>query len=94
MKFSNGERFSAIANNDDIYTFSVDVPMEQFRRKSDQNVVLYHSFWFLDNFWFMTQSIHSFAKTTEIGDFKMFKGEFPDTGEALYEKITKKVSFP
>ena len=63
LKLNNGEKLSAIAKNDKTYiSFSLDVPMEQFKSKSGQHIVLYHSLRFLDSFQFMSQSIDSLVK--------------------------------
>ena len=43
-KLNSGENRSAIAKNDETYiSFSLDVPMERFKTKSGQHIVLYHS---------------------------------------------------
>ena len=49
---------------------------------------------FLDSFQFMSQSIDSLAKTIDKGDFKLLKAGFPNIGENLFEKITRKGFFP
>ena len=95
LKHNNGEKLSATAKNDETYlSFSLDVPMERFKSKSGQHIVLYHSLSFLDSFQFMSQSIDSLAKTIQKGDFKLLKAGFPNIGEALFEKITRKGFFP
>ena len=44
LKLYNGEKLSAIAKNDETYnSYSLDVPMERFKSKSRQHIVLYHS---------------------------------------------------
>ena len=95
LKLNNGEKLSAIAKNDETYiSFSLDVPMERFKSKSGQHIVLYHSLRFLDSFQFMSQSIDSLAKTIDRGDFRLLKAGFPVIGEEIFEKLTRKGVFP
>ena len=68
--------------------------MEQFKSKSGQHIVLYHSLRFLDSFQLMSQSTDSLAKIIDKGDSKLLKAGFPTIGEALIEKITRKGFFP
>ena len=42
----------------------------------------------------MSQSIDSLAKTIDKGDFNLLKADFPNIGEALFEKVTRKCFFP
>ena len=91
LKLNNGEKLSAIAKTDETYiSFSLDVPVERFKSKSAQHIVLYHSLRSLDSFQFMSQSIDSLAKTNDKGDFKLLKAGFPIIGEAIFEKKTRK----
>ena len=59
LKLNDGEKLSAIAKkNDETYiSFSLDIPMERFKSKVGQNVVLYHSLRFLDRFQFISQNL-------------------------------------
>ena len=95
LKLNNGEKLSAIAKNDETYiSLSLDVPMERFKSKSGQHIVLYRSLRFLDSFQFMSQSIDTLTKTIDKGDFRLLKAGFPDIGGELFEKITRKGVFP
>ena len=95
LKLNDGEKLSAIAKNDETYiSFTLDIPMERFKSKAGQNVVLYHSLRFLDSFQFMSQSLDSLAKTVDKSDFKLLRAGFPKIGDNLFEKLTKKGFFP
>ena len=94
LKLNNGENISAIAENDETYIFfSLDLPMERFKSKSGQHIVLYHYLRFIDSFKFMSQSIDSLAKAIDKGHFNLLKPGFPDFGEGIFEKITRKGFF-
>ena len=95
LKLNDGEKLSAIAKNDETYiSFSLDIPMERFKSKLGQNVVLYHSLRFLDSFHFMSQSLDSLAKTVDKNDFKLLRAGFPNIGYDLFQTLTKKGFFP
>ena len=81
LKLNDGEKLSATAKNDVTYiSLSLDIPMERFKSKVGQNVVLYHSQLFLDSFQFMSQSLDSLAKTVDKSDFKLLRAGFPNIG--------------
>ena len=91
LKLNHGEKLSAIAKNDETYiSFSLDIPMERFKSRLRQNVVLYHSLRFLDSFQFMSQSLNSLAKTFTKNDFKLLRAGFPNIGDDLFQRLTKK----
>ena len=95
LKLNDGEKLSAIAKNDETYiSFSLDIPMERFKSKLGQNVVLYHSLRFLDSFQFMSQRLDSLAKTVDKNDFKLLSAGFPNIGDDLFQRLTQKGFFP
>ena len=95
LKLIDGEKFSTIAKNDETYiSFPLDIPMERFKSKLGQNVVLYHSLRFLDGFQFMSQSLDSLAKTIDKNDFQLLRAALPNIGDDLFERLTKKDFFP
>ena len=95
LKLNDGKKLSAIAKNDETYiSFCLDIPMKRFKSKVGQNAVLYYSLRFLDSFQFMSQSLDSLAKTVDKNDFKLLRAGFPNIGDDLFQKLTKKGFFP
>ena len=95
LKLNNGEKLSAVAKNDKTYiSFSLDIPMESFKCKVGQNVVLYHSKLFLDSFHFKSQSLDSLAKIFDKSCFNLLRAGCPKIGNDNFEKLTKKGFFP
>ena len=64
--------------------------MERFKSKLGQNVVLDLSLRFLDSFQFMSQSLDSLAKTVDKNDCTLPKAGFPNIGDDLFQRLTKK----
>ena len=95
LKLNDGEKLSAIAKNDETYfSFSLDIPMKRFESRLGQNVVLFDSLRFLDSFQFMSQSLDSLPETVNRNDFKMLRAGFPNTGDNIFQRLTKKKLFP
>ena len=93
-KLNAGEKLSAIAKNDETYiSFYLDIPIERFKSKLGQNVVLYPSLRFLDSFQIMSESLDSLANTVEKIDFRLLRVFSPKRLGCSFREVDSKFFF-
>ena len=95
LKLKVSEEFSAIAKTDETFiSFSVNMPVGSYTKKSGKTVKLLQSMRFLDSYHFVSQSLDNLAKTLKTGDFLLLKQIFWNIPDHLFCKLTQKGFFP
>ena len=93
LKLKVSEELSAIAKTDETFiSFSVNMPVGSYTKKSGKTVKLFQSMRFLDSYQLVSQSLDNLAKTLKTGDL-LLKEFFSNIPDQLFCKLTKKVSF-
>ena len=69
LKLKVSEELSAIAKTDETFiSFSVNMPVGSYTKKSGKTVQLFQSMRFLDSYQFVSQSLDNLAKTPRTGN--------------------------
>ena len=77
LKLKVSAELSAIAKTDETFiSFSVNMPLGSYTKKSGKTVKLFQSMRFLDSYQFVSQSLDNLAKTLKTGDFLLLKEFF------------------
>ena len=77
VKLKVSEELSAIAKTDETFiSFSVNMPVGSYTKKSGKTLKLFQSTRFLDSYQFVSQNLDNLAKTLKTGDFLLLKEFF------------------
>ena len=95
LKLKVSEELSASAKPDETFiSFSVNMPMGSYTKKSGKTVKLFQSMRFLDSYQFVSQSMDNLAKTLKTGDFLLLKEFFWNIPDHLFCKLAQKGLIP
>ena len=94
LKLKVSEELSALAKTDETFiSFSANMPVGSYTKKSGKTVKLFQSMRFLGSYQFVSQSLDNLAKTLKTGDFLLLKELFWNIPDHLFCKLTKKRFF-
>ena len=94
LKVNDGEKLSAIAKNNETYIFFFGYTDGMFQKQFRTKRCALSFTEVLDSFQFMSQSLESLAKTVDKNGFKLLRAGFPNIGDDLFQRLTKKGFFP